>query len=250
MKKILITICGRSGSKGFKNKNLKIFLGKPLVYYTLVSAFDFKSRSKKTQVDICLNTDSFELKNLVREKYPEVFVIDRPKDLCDDFVPKIFVYKQSLNYMEKLKNYKYDYLIDLDITSPLRQKDDVINAYNYKLERADLDLVFSVCNSRRNPYFNMVEKQGKCAKKILVSDFVTRQQAPLIYDMNASIYVFSSDFLRNKNNMWDAKCDVYVMKDTAVLDIDSKEDFEFMKIIAECLYDKFENYSYIRDLIR
>ncbi len=50
--------------------------------------------------------------------------------------------------------------------------------------------------------------------------------------------------------MWDAKCDVYVMKYTAVLDIDSKEDFEFMKIITECLYDKFENYSYIRDLIR
>ena len=38
MKNILITICGRAGSKGFKNKNLKTFLGTPLVYYTVAIA--------------------------------------------------------------------------------------------------------------------------------------------------------------------------------------------------------------------
>ena len=38
MKKLLITVCGRAGSKGFKNKNLKTFCGKPLVYYSLAAA--------------------------------------------------------------------------------------------------------------------------------------------------------------------------------------------------------------------
>ena len=38
MKRLLITICGRAGSKGFKNKNLKNFCGKPLVYYSLSAA--------------------------------------------------------------------------------------------------------------------------------------------------------------------------------------------------------------------
>ena len=38
MNKLLITICGRAGSKGFKNKNLKTFCGLPLVYYTLSAA--------------------------------------------------------------------------------------------------------------------------------------------------------------------------------------------------------------------
>lgn len=250
MNRILITVCGRAGSKGLKNKNLKIFLEKPLVYYTLASAFDFKSRSVDTEVDICLNTDSLELQNLIKEKYPEVIIINRPKYLCDDTVAKIAVYKHCLAYMENLYQLKYNYVIDLDITSPLRQKNDVINAYNYKLERTDLDLVFSVCDSRRNPYFNMVEKQGNYTKKILASDFVTRQQAPLIYDMNASIYIFNSDFLRNKNNMWEALCDIYLMKDTSVLDIDSEEDFEFMEIIGKYLYNKFESYSYIRNFIR
>ena len=38
MNRLLITICGRAGSKGFKNKNLKVFCGKPLVYYSLSRA--------------------------------------------------------------------------------------------------------------------------------------------------------------------------------------------------------------------
>lgn len=38
MNRLLITICGRAGSKGFKNKNLKTFCGHPLVYYSLSAA--------------------------------------------------------------------------------------------------------------------------------------------------------------------------------------------------------------------
>ena len=38
MKRVLITVCGRAGSKGFRNKNLKTFCGQPLVYYTLAAA--------------------------------------------------------------------------------------------------------------------------------------------------------------------------------------------------------------------
>ena len=43
MKRLLITICGRAGSKGFKNKNLKNFCGRPLVYYSLSAAELLKS---------------------------------------------------------------------------------------------------------------------------------------------------------------------------------------------------------------
>ena len=57
MKNILITICGRAGSKGFKNKNLKTFLRTPLVYYTAAIAEDFKKRlSEECETTICLNT--------------------------------------------------------------------------------------------------------------------------------------------------------------------------------------------------
>ena len=249
---VLITICGRAGSKGFKNKNLKTFLDKPLVYYTLAAAFDFKNRAADTSVDIALNTDSDILKEIVLEKYPEVTAVNRPEELAGDTVPKMAVFQQTLSYMEKETGKKYDYLIDLDITSPLRQIDDVLGAYNMKISRPDRGLVFSGCPSRRNPYFNMVKESGDCVEKVIESPFTARQQAPAIYDLNASIYVFDSDFLRTNTTgiLWDTKCLLYPMRDTRVLDIDSEEDFEMMQLIGGYLFSNIEGFKKVRDLIR
>ncbi|MEG1801644.1 MAG: acylneuraminate cytidylyltransferase family protein [Oscillospiraceae bacterium] len=251
MKNILITVCGRAGSKGFKNKNLKVFLDKPLCYYTLASAFDFKSRVTEGEVDICLNTDSEDLIALALEKYPGIWIINRPKELCGDVVPKMAVFQQSLDFMEKTQRKTYDYLIDLDITSPLRQIDDVLGAYKLKLERPDAGLVFSACPSRRNPYFNMVKEEGDCVTKVIESPFTARQQAPSIYDLNASIYVFERDFLKQNTTgiLWETKCLVYLMRDTAVLDIDSEEDFEMMQLIGSYLFTKVEGFKAVRDKI-
>lgn len=252
MKNVLITICGRAGSKGFKNKNLKTFLDKPLVYYTLTSAVDFKNRAEDTATDICLNTDSDILRDIVAEKYPEVVHVPRPQELAGDTVPKMAVFQQSLKYMEEKTGKKYDYLIDLDITSPLRQIDDVLGAYNMKTARADRGLVFSGCPSRRNPYFNMVKEVGDRVEKVIESPYTARQQAPAIYDLNASIYVFDTDFLRTNTTgiLWDTKCLLYPMRDTRVLDIDSEEDFEMMQLIGGYLFTNVEGFKKVRDNIR
>lgn len=252
MNNIIITICGRAGSKGCKNKNLKDFLGKPLVYYTLAAAFDFMNRVQNASVDICLNTDSPDLWKIVSEKYPEVFYIDRNKQLGEDKVPKAAVWHNCIDVLEAKFNKKYDYMIDLDITSPLRRKDDILNAYKLKLEREDADMVESVCNCRRNPYFNMYKEDGKYVSTVIDSNFTTRQEAPAIYDENASIYVLETNFfMNNEINMLNrAKTVPYLMKDTAVLDIDSEDDFEMMGVIAEYLFKTDKEYSYFRDLIR
>ena len=158
---ILITICGRAGSQGFKNKNLKTFLGHPLVYYTLSAAELFiKQSGEITDIDICLNTDSEDLHNIVNDKYPSVNYIKREESLGGNTVPKPAVWKNSLDLMENKYKKKYDCLIDLDITSPLRQINDIHNAYILKTERPDADLVESMCHSRRNPYFNMMKEDG------------------------------------------------------------------------------------------
>ena len=70
MKRLLITICGRAGSKGFKNKNLKNFCGKPLVYYSLSAAELFIKNHPELEVDIALNTDSEDLAKLVAPNTP------------------------------------------------------------------------------------------------------------------------------------------------------------------------------------
>lgn len=252
MKNILITICGRAGSKGFKNKNLKTFLNKPLVYYTLASAFDFKNRVADAQVDICLNTDSMLLKDLVLQQYPEVYFLQRPEELCGDIVPKMAVFQQSLHTMEQMQGKTYDYLIDLDITSPLRQIHDVLGAYSKKLENPEAGLVFSACPSRRNPYFNMVKVVDNHVEKVIESPFTARQQAPDIYDLNASIYVFETQFLKNNTSgiLWETTCLVYLMQDTAVLDIDSEEDFEMMQLIGGYLFEQVEGFKAVKELIR
>lgn len=249
---VLITVCGRAGSKGFKNKNLKNFLDYPLVYYTLSAAELFKNQvGKEAHVDICLNTDSDDLAGIVADKYPEVIFIKRNAELGGSEVPKPAVWKNCVDVMQNKNKIVYDYMIDLDITSPLRQAEDVYNAFQMKLKRQDADLVESMCPARRNPYFNMMKEDGDFVNTVIDCSFVARQQAPVVYDENASIYVLRvSYFAENGYVMNKAKTVPYIMKDTAVLDIDSEEDFIMMGVVGKYLYENEEKYRDIRDNIR
>ena len=109
MNRLLITICGRAGSKGFKNKNLKVFCGKPLVYYSLSAAELFIKNHPELTVDIALNTDSEDLAKLVAAEYPEVVYLPRGAELGGDRVPKMAVYQDSLRRMEARAGQPYDW---------------------------------------------------------------------------------------------------------------------------------------------
>jgi len=121
-----------------------------------------------------------------------------------------------------------------------------------KTKRNDADLVESVCPCRRNPYFNMCKADGDFMTTVIDSNFTTRQEAPEIYDENASIYVLEAKFFadNDKNMLNEAKTVPYMMKDTAVLDIDSEEDFEMMGVVASYLFDRFPSYNIIRKMAR
>lgn len=247
---ILFTLCGRAGSKGFRNKNLKQFLEKPLVYYSIAAIALYKERVKDKlyNIDAVLNTDSRELIELVEEQDMVPFsVIQRTKELAGDVVPKVAVIKDCLNQMETKNGMKYDMVVDLDITSPLRTVDDIVRAIEKKCERTNVDVVYSVTGSRRNPYFNMVKEKDGFFQKAIASEYTARQQAPVFYDMNASIYAYSIEALRNKteNTFFNDKCDAIIMKDTGILDIDSEEDFELMQIVAAYLFDKYAEFKEI-----
>ena len=160
------------------------------------------------------------------------------------------LFRSSLNYAEEKLNKKYDFVIDLDITSPLRKSEDIENALNKAIANSETDVVFSAVHSRRNPYFNMVENRDGKIQKIISSDFVARQQAPQVYDMNASIYCYRRNSLLNilKNTPLEGNYDITIMKDTAVLDIDSEEDHALMQILAEHFFkEEFaELYEYAK----
>lgn len=250
---ILFTLCGRAGSKGFKNKNLKVFLGSPLVYYSVAAINGYIQKHPEDSVDVVLNTDSEDLISLVNTQKQVMFeVVRREASLSGDSVPKVAVIKDCLVRMEGMTNQKYDMVVDLDITSPLRTIVDVENAVQEKQSRNDVDVVFSVTESRRNPYFNMVKEENGYYAKAISSNFTARQQAPAFYDMNASIYAYSPAALVSKepSGFFNDKCDVIVMKDTGILDIDSEEDFEMMQVIAGYLFENDAEFKKLKESVQ
>lgn len=251
---ILFTICGRAGSKGFKNKNLKYFLGIPLSYYSLAVIYLYKQRhDSEDKIDVVVNTDSDDLIHMIQDQtILEVNIINRDIALGGDLVPKVAVIADCLYQMEKRQRDSYDLVIDLDITSPLRTVDDIENAVKRKRTRQDTDVVYSVTGARRNPYFNMVREENGYFVRAVSSDYTTRQQAPAFYDMNASIYAYSPDALKTKDakNFFNDRCDAVIMADTGILDIDSEEDFELMQIIARHLIQKDEKMREINEIAK
>lgn len=245
--KILFTLCGRAGSKGVKGKNARDFLDVPLVWYSMANIALYMVRyGAGDDVKVVLNTDSEPLKDLVRRvKDVPVSIIHREESLAGDRVPKVAVILDSLKKAEEAFTCKFDMVVDLDITSPLRTVEDVKNAIERKKQRNDVDVVYSVAPSRRNPYFNMVKEDNGFFCKAIPSNFTTRQEAPVFYDMNASIYAYSPAALRNKEHatFFNSNCDAVVMKDTGILDIDSEEDYELMQVIAKYLYDNEESFK-------
>jgi CMP-N,N'-diacetyllegionaminic acid synthase len=248
---LLVTICARAGSKGVKNKNIRFFLDMPLVYYTLAAylLFSEKYKDQYRTIDLAVNTDSQELVNQISKTQISYHFIERESNQIGDFVSKKDVIKDTLMKMSNQQKKEYDYILDLDLTSPLRSVDDLVGVLNTLIQSADADLSFSITNSRRSPYFNMVQLNDEGNyDKIFKTDYVSRQQAPECFDMNASIYAYRRAFLLNSNKTinQNIKAVAWKMIDTAVLDIDSDEDFELMEVVAKYFYQKYVDYSDIQ----
>lgn len=236
---ILFTVCGRAGSKGIKNKNLRSMLNVPLLYYTLGAIWNYQNSHPRDQVTVAISSDSEELHALAhKQTLLPVESVYRDDYLAGDAAPKVSVIAACAKEMEKRSHINYDLVVDLDITSPLRTCQDIEHAIELKKENNSYDCVFSVTSSRRNPYFNMIKIENGVVSQIIESDFTTRQTAPEVYDMNASIYVYDVSALQRKKHVgfFQTNCGAIMMKDTAVLDIDKEEDLELMACLAEYFF--------------
>ena len=224
----IITICARGGSKGIPNKNIKLLNGKPLIYYTIKSAKRFQKLFKS---DICLSTDSEEIIN-ISSKYGIKTTYLRPKHLATDSAGKIETIKDVLIYNENINNKSYDYILDLDVTSPLRTIDDLLSAFNRLKNNINALNIFSVNKANRNPYFNMVEKNNKgFYSKIKKGTFLSRQSAPEVFDMNASFYFYRRVYFEKKiKTSISDKSLIYKMPHIC-FDLDNPIDFDYMEFL-------------------
>lgn len=228
---ILITICARGGSKGIPGKNIKPLAGKPLIDYTIAIAKSFvESHSGK----ISLSTDDDFIKKAAKESGIET-KYSRPAELANDTAGKIDTINHLLLYEENLANIKYDFVLDLDVTSPLRTLNDLNEAFEIvKNDKGALSL-FSVNLAARNPYFNMVEKQENgyydLIKKSADGSVMSRQKAPSVYDLNASFYFYKRAFFDvDLKSPITSNSLIYEMKHIC-FDLDHPIDFEFLEYL-------------------
>ena len=109
---------------------------------------------------------------------------------------------------------------------------DINKAYKQFVNQ-DSDILITACPSRKNPYFNMVEEVDGRIKKIkeLKSSPIRRQDAPKVYDMNASIYIWKRSHLLNGGDLFSQKTSLYIMPEIRSIDIDSELDWAFVEYI-------------------
>ena len=148
-------------------------------------------------------------------------------------VLKVLAIRHALKVSETNFKMKFDYIVDLDITSPIRKTLDIQRALK-KIVREKNEILVSAIPSKKNPYFNMVEfdKKKKLKRVKNISKKVyNRQGAPKVYDMNASIYIWKRKTLLTKEDLFYGNTSLYLMKNQLAFDIDTNFDYKILKKI-------------------
>ncbi len=214
-----VLIPARAGSKGLKNKNIRMLSSKPLIQYTIEEAnnvFDAK--------DIFVSTDSDEIRE-VAENLGILVPKLRPKSLSDDSTPMKDV---ILHFLENAN--KPDYLVLLQPTSPFRKSKHILEAINEIDDKTDM--VVSVCDSKYNPYWNLFEetKNGDL-KKSKKGNFYRRQDIPKVYLFNGAIYIIKVDSMIKNRDLNFKKVKKYLMDWKNSIDIDTIEQLQYAEFI-------------------
>ncbi len=227
--RILCTICARGGSKGVKNKNILPLDGIPLIAHTIKIA-----QESKIFDTIAVSSDSDNILKVSRD-YGVDLVIKRPMDLATDSAGKVPVIKHAAKEVEDQTNVKYDYFFDLDATSPLRIKEDILGVLEL-LRDPRFENVITGSPARRSPYFNLVEEDENGfvdLSKAPLKEVLRRQDAPKCYDMNASIYAWKRESFLKMKKTFEGKTGIFVMPEERSVDIDHPIDFEIVELLIK-----------------
>jgi CMP-N,N'-diacetyllegionaminic acid synthase len=229
---ILCVIGARGGSQGLPGKNIKQLLGKPLITWTIETALAVPEIDR-----VVVSTDSIEIAKIAQEAGAEVPFM-RPAELSGPEVGKFDVWQHALHRCEELYDEDYEMFIDLDCTNPLRDVNDVSKAIKQlkASKERGVDTVFSVCEARKNPYFNMVEVDESGAmrmSKSLGPTIIRRQDAPQVYEHVASIYAMLPSHLRRNNHLLSGHAEGYNMSFEKSLDVDSEFDFLLVEYLMK-----------------
>ena len=147
--KVIAFIFARGGSKGLPGKNIRLLGGKPLIAWSIEHALAVKRIER-----IIVSTDSEEIAVVAREYGAEVPFI-RPAELARDNSPEWMAWRHALNYLSESTGVLPEVMVSVPATAPLRHALDIENCLD-EYEKSDADIVITVTEAHRSPYFNMV----------------------------------------------------------------------------------------------
>ena len=224
----LVVIPARGGSKGIKNKNIKLLRGKSLINYTIEEARKIFDDSK-----IYISTDSIEIKNIVEATGLKVPFL-RPKELATDTASSREVLLHAINYYEEKNDLTLDFVVLLQPTSPFRNVTNIKESL--ALWNNNIDMVVSVKETKSNPYFNLFEENpAGFLIKSKKSDFTRRQDVLKVWELNGAIYLINVLSIKRKRIHDFTKVIKYEMDDMSSLDIDNKLDWLFAESVIDYL---------------
>ncbi len=222
-KSILAIIPARAGSKGVKDKNIRKINGKPLIAWTIDVAIKSKYIDK-----LILSSEDDKICKIAKKLSCDVPFV-RPAEYALDETPMIKVIHHAILNM----NDKYDYVVLLQPTSPLRETEDIDQAISLCISKKAPSCV-TICESNKSPYWMYMREEDEILKPFISYPehlFDRRQSLPTVYMLNGAVFVAECDWILSKNSFMSEDTVSYIMEQSKSFDIDTELDF----IIAESM---------------
>jgi len=216
--KIIGIIPARGGSKGISRKNIKMFCGKPLLYYSIKAGLESKYIDR-----VVVSTEDDEIAGVAKKFGAEV--IKRPDKLAQDDTPSVPVFKHVLSYLEEKERYAPEIVVILQPTSPLREVKDIDNCIE-KLVREKCDSVITVKKVVHPPQWMVkLDKNGKVENLFDRKKITRRQDAKDVYIPNGAVFVTWPKTIMEKDTDRGADTRAIVIPAERSVDIDTELDF-------------------------
>ena len=232
---IVSFIFARGGSRGLKNKNLLKFKKTSLLGNAI-----FQSKKSRYIKRTFVSTDSKKIAREAKKNNAEIPFI-RPKHLAKANSSEIDSWKHAVNFLDKKLNINPDYIVSVPTTCPLRQVSDIDKCI-HKAIKNNLDIVFAITPSSKNPYFNMIQKKkGKYnifSKTGLVRGLKSRkifrrQDAPKCFDLTTACYVFKPNYIKRTLNLFSGKIGFVLINKERSIDIDDHVDYKIINLLSK-----------------
>ncbi len=222
-KTFLGIVPARGGSKRLPRKNMLDLCGKPLIAWSIEAGLNSKYIDK-----VVVSSDDDEILNISSNFGAET--IKRPAELASDTATTFDAIKHTIENVEK-----YDYIVLLQPTSPLRNAKHIDEAIEL-LEIKNADAVVSVCEMDHSPLWSNTLPNDGNMRGFLREEILNKRSQDLekYYRLNGAIYICKTEkLLENKSFFLKDNIFAYIMDRKSSVDIDEEIDFKMAEVLME-----------------